>query len=493
MPPGENRAQSRWIRVFGLIAVAAAVLCPSPAQAHVKWFSDFSYGDAPNEFSDILSPTFYWLGLLSMAVIAVLVIVEQRIHRWAPFRRLEIWLSRQAKHAQSIMRLGMAATLLWSWQAGTIFAPDLTTESETVLWLELLTAVFLIFRKTIPLAAAGILGLYGYAIWENGIFYMLDYAMFAGIAWYFFASSTSREAIQRTALPVVYATVGFCLIWLGIEKLVYPSWAKFLLEQHPVLALGFEHDFFVMAAAFVEISLGFMIMACLQQRLLALFITFLFFLTTMVFGRQEVVGHTMIHAVLIVFLLAGAGKAVPPLEWLPRRVLHAPAAAIGFVVFLGLLMVPYVEGSKLMHQTMAFRAETADPTELSHDEMHKLLLEVGDSTAGIPEVAIALHKDPVAGWNLELVTENFEFTPRSAGLTNQPGQGHAHLHIDGKKAARIYSPWFHIDNLPPGEYLIEVTLNAYNHATLAVDGRPVRAVAEIVVVAEPRESMCGEP
>lgn len=475
----------------GLAAILLLLNVPATSRAHVKWFSEFSYNDRPNAFADLLTPAFFWLALLSMAVIAVMVMVEQWISHHEGPRRLDAWLSGKSKHSLAIMRLGIGATLLWSWQAGTIMAPDLVTESETVLWLEFLTACLLIFRKTIPLAGVGVLALFGFAVRDYGIFYMLDYLMFAGIAYYFMVAQATRESLQRTALPALYATVGFCLIWLGIEKLVYPSWAKFLLEQHPVLALGLDHDFFVRGAAFVEISLGFMIMACLQQRLLALFITLLFFLTTLVFGREEVVGHTMIHAVLIVFLISGAGRAVPPLDWLPRQGLHAPVAAIGFAFFLGTLMIPYVEGAKLRHQTMELQANSADPSKVSHDQMHKILLEVGDSPAGAPDLGIALHKDPVAGWNLELVTENFEFTPQAAGLQNRPGEGHAHLHIDGKKAARVYSSWFHIGELAPGKHLIEVTLNANNHATLAVSGEPVRTVAEIEVAAEPAEPMCG--
>ena len=473
---------------MGIFGAGAILFFTSPwAEAHVKWFSEFSYGDRPNPLNDILSPTFYWLALLSVTVIAFMVFLEHWAGKFQTMQRLNEWLSAKSKYSLAVMRLGMAATLLWSWQAGTILAPDLATNSEKALWLEFLTAFFLIFRKTVPIAGLGVLSLFGYAIFENGIFYMLDYLMYAGIAYYFITAISKNSAIQRTALPAVYATVGFCLIWLGIEKLVYPSWAKYLLELHPVLALGFDHDFFVMGAAFVEISLGFMIMACLQQRLLALTISLVFLLTTMVFGRQEVVGHTMIHAVLIVFLIAGAGKAVPPMEWLPLKKLHAPAAALGFVLFLGSLMVPYVRGAKIRYQTNTITASTADPSTIGHDKMHAMLVEVGDLPGGPPDLGIALHKDLVAGWNLELVTVNFQFTPQSAGLKNRPGKGHAHLHINGEKAARIYSPWFHIGDLPPGRHLIEVTLNANNHGTLAVKGHPIKAVAELEV-ASPSEN-----
>jgi len=47
---------------------------------------------------------------------------------------------------------------------------------------------------------------------------------------------------------------------------------------------------------------------------------------------------------------------------------------------------------------------------------------------------VAVHKDPKAGWNLQVQVENFRFcagTTRAA-RRHIPGEGHAHLFIDGK-------------------------------------------------------------
>ena len=472
----------------GLIALFSFVSSES-AFAHVKWFSDFSFADKPNGFTEVLTPTFYWLALLSMVVIALMVMVEQWLAHKPWMKRLDGWLASNANRNVDIMRLGMGATLLWAWQAGTLLAPELKIENEKILWLEFLMAFLLVFPKTCKWTGAGLIVLYLYGISKFGFFYMLDYLLFAGIGYFFIAVYSKKESLRRTALPSVYATVGFCLIWLGIEKLVYPSWSKVLLEQHPVLALGFEHDFFVVGAAFVEISLGFMIMACLQQRLLALTLTIIFLLTTTVFGRQEVVGHTLIHAVLAIFLIAGVGFTTPPIEWLPRKKLHAPAAAILFAVFLGVLMVPYIFGAKLRYETLASQ-HAANPEKLAQDSAHSSLYDVSNSPQGVPELGLAIHKDTVKGWNLELITENFVFSPESTGTDPRAGRGHAHLHINGKKEARIYGRWFHLDDLPTGTNEIEVTLNANNHATLSVNGQPIRAEA-VIEVAKKGENLAA--
>ncbi len=453
------------------------------AHAHVKWFSPISFADKPNGFAEILTPTFYWLAILSMTVIALMVLLEQWLDHKPWMQKMDRWLTSKSGRNVDVMRLGMGATLLWAWQAGTLLTPELKIDLEWVFWLEFFTAFLLIFPKTLPLSGLGIILLYFIGIWDFGFFYMLDYMLFPGIGYFFIASQAKRKGIRQTALPAVYASVGFCLIWLGIEKLVYPSWALLLLENHPILTLGLDHRFFLMGAAFVEISLGFMIMVCLQQRLLALTITLVFFLTTLVFGRQEIVGHTLIHAVLIIFLIAGAGTATPPIEWLPGKKFRAPGAAIGFVFFLGTLMFPYVYGANLHYETLTAQRASA-PETVAQNSAHSGKIEVGSFAGNPPELGIAIHKDPVSGWNLELIAENFEFDPQAAGKQPMPGRGHAHLLINGKKKARIYSNWFHISALPEGKNQIEVTLNANNHATMTVDGIPVRAATEIEVIPE---------
>ncbi len=464
--------------IIGTFCTFAAL---ESSHAHVKWFSPTSFADKPNGFEEILTPTFYWLAILSMTVIALMVLLEQWLDHKPWMQKLDSWLSSKSDRNVDVMRLGMGATLLWAWQAGTLLTPELKIDNEWVFWLEFLTAFLLIFPKTIPISGVGIIFLYFIGIWNFGFFYMLDYMLFPGIGYFFIVSQAKDKGLRQTALPAVYASVGFCLIWLGIEKLVYPSWALLLLDDHPVLTLGLDHGFFLVGAAFVEISLGFMIMVCLQQRLLAITITLVFFLTTLVFGRQEIVGHTLIHAVLIIFLIAGAGTATPPIEWLPGTKFRAPGAAIGFVLFLGALMLPYVFGANLHYETLtAQRAVT--PEAIAQNSAHSTLLEVGHNPIDPPELGIAIHKDPVSGWNLELITENFEFDPQAAGEKPAQGKGHAHLYINGKKKARIYNGWFHINSLAEGMNKIEVTLNANNHATLTVDGVPISAVTEIEAI-----------
>jgi hypothetical protein len=117
-------------------------------------------------------------------------------------------------------------------------------------------------------------------------------------------------------------------------------------------------------------------------------------------------------------------------------------------------------------------------TAMQHGRM-----EVGDAAAP-PAVTLQVHKDPKAGWNLHVRAENFRFAPEHASTAHVPGEGHAHLFIDGKKVTRLYGEWYHIPMLAPGVHKITVTLNANSHEDLTVRGKVVSATQEIHVASK---------
>lgn len=98
-----------------------------------------------------------------------------------------------------------------------------------------------------------------------------------------------------------------------------------------------------------------------------------------------------------------------------------------------------------------------------------------------PSVALEVTEDPDAGWNVRLVTERFTFAPERVGAQAQPGEGHAHLYLDGDKIARLYGSWFHLpaDALAAGEHTLMVQLNANDHTAWAVDGVVVSDSTEL--------------
>ena len=117
-----------------------------------------------------------------------------------------------------------------------------------------------------------------------------------------------------------------------------------------------------------------------------------------------------------------------------------------------------------------------------HGEHKHEKIEVPQGEA-VPTVDVVVVKDAKKGWNLEAKVSNFEFAPEKVNTAVKPGEGHAHLFINGKKITRLYSSWYYIENLEPGENSVKVTLNANNHADWTSNGKVIQDT-EVVKVSE---------
>jgi hypothetical protein len=341
----------RYLVALGLVAVVGLFLLDGEtAVAHVKWFSDFSFSDRPRTFSEVISPLFISLTILSAVVIGGLVLVERRLQEVSWYNRFNGWLESHRQQSVLVMRIGLGVTLLLSWQADTMLSPDLAT-GPVIGWIQFFLALLLLFPATTPIAGLGVLGLYGVGIYEYGLFYMLDYLIFVGVGYYLIVTQFEDPRISGTGIPALYASLGFSLAWLALEKMVYPQWSLYILEQNPQLALGFDFQFFIYGAAFVELALGYLLIINLLQRPLSLVITLVFFTTTLVFGKVEVIGHTILHAALIVFVIEGPGRIYrAPITFHQKLPLRIAFASVNFILFLLLIMGPYVYGAQSVYE-----------------------------------------------------------------------------------------------------------------------------------------------
>lgn len=98
-----------------------------------------------------------------------------------------------------------------------------------------------------------------------------------------------------------------------------------------------------------------------------------------------------------------------------------------------------------------------------------------------PSVDLIVHPDAVQGWNLELKVTNFTFAPERINTASNPQEGHAHLYINGQKITRLYSTWYYLSDLEPGQHQIKVTLNANGHEALVSQDQPVEDTETITV------------
>ncbi|MEX2215179.1 MAG: hypothetical protein WD768_13680 [Phycisphaeraceae bacterium] len=458
---------------LGLLATTAVLLIPHSALAHVKWFSEFSYGDEPLPIADALTPVFWLLAFVSLATVSLLVTLERLLshQKWAV--NVERRLAAYKPHSLLVMRIGIFAVLLMSWQARVLLVPELNEWTPAVGWAQFVIALMLLIPRLVPIAGAGIICLYLWAIMQFGFFPMLDYLLWPGVGYYLLVANARSERLRATGLPVVYATLGFCLMWLAAEKIIYPQWSLYLLEGHPQLTFGMDHRVFLLCCAFIEFGLGYLLVMGLLGRVLALTITITVISTSTVFGRTELMGHTMIHTALIVVLIEGpGGHFESPIHWIRRFMPRLAVAGVGFALALAAVLLPYAYGAQWMYQRVD---RTVHANE--HDG-HAQAVEVADA-ATAPTLTLRIHRDPHSGWNLELITTQFSFAPQSAGGSHIPGEGHAHLMVDGKKVARLYGHWFHLPPLAPGKHEVTVSLHANTHGPLLVAGKVIAATVEV--------------
>lgn len=465
----------KW-KIFAVMAFICA-LFPFISFAHVKWFTGFSFLDKPLSVLEVLNHIYLGLATLSVIVISALVYIDRKIDESSWYRKIDLWLSTKAGYSLAVIRFAMAAILLIAWSNGTLLTPELVSAYDILIWMQFFTAVLLFFPRASAISGFALLLLYLSAVFEFGIFHMLDYLHFAGISIFIITFNSENDKIKGIGLPALYFTVGFSLIWLAYEKLYYPSWGLYLLEQNPQLALGLPKEFFLQAAAFVEISLGYLLIIGLLERPLAAVITLVFFTTTLVFGKLEVIGHTPLHAALIVFLFNGTGKTFkPPIAIHSNLWLRAAFAAINFIVILAVFLFAYSFSAYRQYEHALAAAQTEEGNVHGSRMMDLSNAEI------IPEISIIeVMEDDIGEYILHVEIDNWTFTPEKTGSETVANEGHAHVYVNGAKAGRMYGNWFHLGELSPGQHTIAVILNGNDHTEFVVDGNRIGAETIVVV------------
>jgi hypothetical protein len=96
-----------------------------------------------------------------------------------------------------------------------------------------------------------------------------------------------------------------------------------------------------------------------------------------------------------------------------------------------------------------------------------------------PSATLDIKKDPTGGFNVHVVTTNFIWRPEMASMQHVPGEGHAHVYLDGRKIMRIYNEWFHLNtyqfSTKAGEQLLSIEFVGNDHAPYTIQGLPVGA------------------
>ena len=156
----------------------------------------------------------------------------------------------------------------------------------------------------------------------------------------------------------------------------------------------------------------------------------------------------------------------------------------------GSLLVTFVGGALLgasamwtgleLQETPKSMSMPAQSGGMTHETKAANIIDA-DGWAAMPTLDTAVYRDPGAGWNLNVITTNFIFDAKSAGLENVEGHGHAHVYVNGVKLGRVYGAWHHIGALPLGENEVTVALYANDHSALASGGVKITSTSTVIV------------
>ena len=303
--------------VIGSISLAGV------ADAHVKWFVACEPSDSPIPLQTVLTERLLLFSALFISLFYVACKIEQTAIGGFLMALLERATTFLRERVDVLLRAVAAISFSLLWVDGTvILAPELKGNSRWLSAIQLLIPIFLVARATLPGAAAGIIVLYGYGVASYGLFHMLDYPVFLGLAAYFALSVTDDVRIAALRLSCLRWSVALSLLWPAMEKFLYPTWIAPILVEHPELTLGFDAATVITAAGVVEFGLSFALFwTPLMRRLGALALAGLLIAATFDFGKLDAVGHLMVVAVLLAIV------AVPGTEPARCRPAVAPIAS----------------------------------------------------------------------------------------------------------------------------------------------------------------------
>lgn len=277
------------------------LLCSQEASAHIKWFCAFNVAGQPRGLENVLCPDFEVLTLTAISMLLGGYIIEVSIIGKALLAALNRVTSGLRDNAEVLMRAacGFFLVALWT-KGGIILTPELTTTSTLIPWLQLGMAACLIWRRTLPIAGVGIIALFAFALYNYGIFHLMDYPIFLGIGVYLVLVGLQRDLAGLRPLDILRWSTAVTLMWASIEKWAYPQWTFPLLLAQPQMTLGYTPEFFMRAAGMVEFTLSFaLLLTPLCRRTAAIILTTMFVSAVWGFGKVDAIGHAPIVAVML--------------------------------------------------------------------------------------------------------------------------------------------------------------------------------------------------
>ena len=311
---------------------------PIIAQAHVKWFTEEVTQRA--KLGDILSTPFIISAVVSAVVLLILPALIDYLDKLDWAQTAEEMLDRCRSYSTYILQYGVAIGLALQILYRSVLVPELDVNSNVLYWVMGATILVLLIPKAIfrKIAAALLLYLFVYQLWTAGALHMLDYGFYVAIALAFLVENTAWE---RYKYSILYVGIGLSLCWVSLEKWIFPGMGLNILENYPVPTFGFTPETFLMLTGFIEFAVGFLFLIGVLNRVLAIVVTLLFILTTMIFGTDELVGHFIVHILMIVFIIEGTRRSPMPISGFRTVGQKTVFMLLSFLPFLAILFSLY--------------------------------------------------------------------------------------------------------------------------------------------------------
>ncbi len=282
-------------------------MMPTAASAHVKWFAPYIVEASPRPIQYTLTDIWFWTGL---ALVLVFFIATRLTEKTALGTTIQNKLDKMTdplwQRQDDFIRIVIGVFFVAIFAVGGVYlTPDLKTSSEWISWSQLLIAALVFSRRTQPLAAAGIIGLWLLALRDYQLFHMLDYlALGVGVAAYLVLDASNNDDLRTHRITALRIGVAIALMWSSLEKFGYPDWFYPLVEEKPFLTFGLPRDAFIPMAGLAEFTMGFgLLWTPLIRRLSAIALFVIFTAAVYPFGRIDLVGHALIMAIIVAIII----------------------------------------------------------------------------------------------------------------------------------------------------------------------------------------------
>lgn len=304
--PRSNFNSRSPIAIFLLLLMMSFALTDA-AHAHVKWFASYDVSQTPRTIDFILASQAFWTAvLLALIGFMISIFVESSKFGHSISNLLDFLSSPLSERMDDFIRIATGFFFICLFASGNVYlTPELTTPDEFVSWVHFTIGICIIFRYTRLIAAIGIMALWFLALRDYELFHLLDYLpLQLGLAAYFILEGVNRPEWRARRFEALRWGLAVAIMWSSLEKFAYADWFIPILNEHPYLTFGLPQYSFVIMSGVAEFVMGFgLIWTPLTRRLSAIALVFIFGSAIIIFGRMDLIGHSLIIAILLITIV----------------------------------------------------------------------------------------------------------------------------------------------------------------------------------------------